>query len=356
MHRLIILAHGGLGDVIMALPALWAADSALGAGTQIEVITKGPIEGDLLGYIPWRSSVTWTPVGAGSKTSRARSILTALLRMRRGKPSHFLPIHVHSRKAAQLFSLVCGASRSVLPAAANDDLERTGVGPLAGEHKVEYIARFFVRAGLIEPNQSLVFPPIACPGSVAPPDGLRIIIAPMVGSPIEQHKKWPFERFVALGAMINRRFPNASVELFGGPSEKPQLAALAESFATRPCVKTPPTPSAAVADLSGADVLVSACGGATHLAALAGVPVVGIYGPTNPGHTGPYTTQLYPVRLGLRCSPCYRMAFIQGCGTPICMSLLPEESVIDAVEAALSRRPPPPRLWLPTTNATAPVR
>ena len=76
--------------------------------------------------------------------------------------------------------------------------------------------------------------------------------------------------------------------------------------------------SADVLDLSGrtdllvltaamkkCDVIVSNDTGTMHLASAAGVPVVGIFGSTDPGRTSPLGPHAI-VRSDVRCSPCFR--------------------------------------------------
>ena len=98
--------------------------------------------------------------------------------------------------------------------------------------------------------------------------------------------------------------------------------------------------------------LVTACSGASHLGALVGLPIVGLYGPTNPGHTGPYTKNLRVLRLGLKCSPCYRNEQVAGCGDPICMSMIQPQIVFQAVLDCLHNEPYHATPWCETTNAT----
>ncbi len=73
--------------------------------------------------------------------------------------------------------------------------------------------------------------------------------------------------------------------------------------------------------------------GAMHLAAALGTPVVALFGPTAPSRTGPFGEGHQVVRLGLRCSPCFK----RQCPEPRCLNDLTPEMVEAACEKILSR-------------------
>lgn len=81
-----------------------------------------------------------------------------------------------------------------------------------------------------------------------------------------------------------------------------------------------------VALLSVADLVASGDSGPLHLAVALGVPLLGVYGPTDPAVHGPYNPEAPVVvhRRDLACSPCYTMAAMADCplGDPICMRLV----------------------------------
>ena len=56
--------------------------------------------------------------------------------------------------------------------------------------------------------------------------------------------------------------------------------------------------------LQRAQLFVGIDSGIMHLAAAMGTPVVGIFGPTDPQHTGPAGERSVVVRRELQCSPC----------------------------------------------------
>src|SRR6185312_3715286 len=72
--------------------------------------------------------------------------------------------------------------------------------------------------------------------------------------------------------------------------------------------------------------------GAMHVAGAVGLPVIGIFGPTDPAGTCPVTPQFTLIREPVSCSPC----FLRRC--PIdhrCMTRIEVNSVFDAAQRAL---------------------
>ncbi len=68
--------------------------------------------------------------------------------------------------------------------------------------------------------------------------------------------------------------------------------------------------------------------GPMHLAAAVGVPVIALFGPTDPARTGPYGAGHTVIRAGLSCSPC----LLKKCATRQCMEAISPEQVFAAVE------------------------
>lgn len=80
--------------------------------------------------------------------------------------------------------------------------------------------------------------------------------------------------------------------------------------------------------------------GAMHVAAAAGLPVIGIFGSTDPAGTSPVTERFTLVRRPVSCSPC----FLRRC--PVdhrCMTRISVDSVFQAVERV---KPLPKDLFL----------
>lgn len=144
------------------------------------------------------------------------------------------------------------------------------------------------------------------------------------------NKRWPPERFGALAASLLHRHGLASFVTWG-PAER-ALAEAVVSASTGAARLAPPTDIAdLVALMSGAALVVSGDTGPLHLAAAAGTPIVGLYGPTWPERNGPWDPADEVISRAERCQ-CHhkRQCLI---GTPCILDITLAE-----VEAAVDRR------------------
>lgn len=363
-ERIAIMLHHGLGDVIMSLPALYAADRLTGASGVYDLVVRSQLEAQMLADIAWQGKMRFHLLAAKGRTGRVFAATRAMTALRRARPEIFVTPHVTSAKAARKLAFIVGARRAVLTADSRGNDPVDGIAPLPGEHKSQLYARYLHTAGLCIELQNLAFPPlirgVAGSRDIATETQRRVILAPAVGAPQEQHKRWPSAAFAKLANQIAETWPDAVLELAGAQSERATLQAVFDGIDPahhhRVLLRTEPTPHKAAEAMMGAACVVTACSGASHLAAWAGVPIIGIYGPTNPGFTGPFSRQLHVVRKNWACSPCYRPGLLGGCGTPVCMTEITVEEVLRTVGAALANIFPLPIPILKTTLAQQPDR
>lgn len=352
-ERIVIMLHHGLGDVICALPALRAADQALGAAGLFDVVVKSGLEAGVLESVAWQGRMQIVRYGPKKPLQRVVDTARLALRLRLARPRALLAPHVTAPRMAEKLASLVGAPVNVLPARQGES-SATRIARKPGEHKADYYARFFAAAGIAMPRERLRFPDLTAKAAGEP----RLFIAPAVGAVAEQHKCWPPRHFASLIRAILDQVPDVSLTLFAAPHELSVLEGIVTLLPVerrgRIDLLTPPTPALAAAALAGARGVVTSCSGASHLAAWAGVPIIGIYGPTDPGFTGPYSQQLHVVRKGYACSPCYRADFISGCGTPTCMTDISVDDVLPVVRAVLDGRAPAPLAAPTTTQAHRP--
>jgi ADP-heptose:LPS heptosyltransferase len=83
--------------------------------------------------------------------------------------------------------------------------------------------------------------------------------------------------------------------------------------------------------LKGATLFVGVDSGVMHLASSFDIPVVGIFGPTDPSYVGPQNRRSKVVREEMECSPCY----LRGCEERLCMKNLDVQRVLEACEQLL---------------------
>jgi heptosyltransferase II len=166
------------------------------------------------------------------------------------------------------------------------------------------------------------------------PSVTRLAVA--AGASYGSAKCWPPERFAkALNQLTKER--QAEVLLFGTPAEAEVSAAIQAGLDKAPIELTGKTQ---IADLPA---LLSRCtaflgndSGAMHVAAAVGLPVVAVFGPTDPYGTAPVTTRCTIVQEKPYCSPC----FLRRCPTDHrCMTAIAPENVSSAVLCALAEVP-----------------
>ena len=114
------------------------------------------------------------------------------------------------------------------------------------------------------------------------------------------YKRWPLERFVELSERLESEFSWRTV-FFCGPNEQD----VAESLRRRSKLVFEGSLADTAAVIGGCSLFVSNDSGLMHVAVSQNVPVVGIFGPTDPKKTGPYTENKVNVVSTLECSPCY---------------------------------------------------
>ncbi len=180
------------------------------------------------------------------------------------------------------------------------------------------------------------------PSRVPITDGGRTIVFACGSGEAERHKRWPAHRFADLGVRMLRSYPDVRFVVLGSKAEKPLSDAVVGSWPTdemwRISAVTPASIQESLQVLRSSALLVSGCTGTAHMAAATGIPIVGIYGPTNPRFTGPLGTRVWIVRKDYGCAPCYRNGFVSGCGQPRCITDISVEEDISRRRGHTSRR------------------
>ncbi len=161
-----------------------------------------------------------------------------------------------------------------------------------------------------------------------PPDEPFAVINPGAAWP---NKRWPAERFGALARQMLERHALTSAVLWG-PDEATLAAAVARASGGA-ALMAPQTSMVEMLTLArAARIVVSGDTGPLHLAAAAGTPVVGLYGPTPPERNGPWDPRDVTVSAHDRCACVFKR---QCTAQAWCLESIPVETVIDAVTGRL---------------------
>lgn len=163
------------------------------------------------------------------------------------------------------------------------------------------------------------------------PDVLRIAIG--AGASYGSAKCWAPDRFSELANRLQEK-TGGDVLLFGTASEAAVSSSIASGLRHSPIDLTGKTPIADLpALLSQCHLFVGNDSGAMHVAAAVGLPVIVVFGPTDPEGTAPVTPRCTIVQEKPYCSPC----FLRRCPTDHrCMTRITPEIVEAAVNPWLT--------------------
>lgn len=148
-------------------------------------------------------------------------------------------------------------------------------------------------------------------------------------------KLWPDAHFTTLARRIAGELGHAVVVLCG-PDERARATAIAEAAAhprVRSLAGLPPSIGLTKACMRRARCLVSTDSGPRHVAAAFGVPVVALFGPTDPAWSETYHPREVKLWHDVPCGPCAQRTCPQGHHE--CMRDLGVDTVLAAVARAL---------------------
>lgn len=228
--------------------------------------------------------------------------------------------------------------------------------PMPGEipaHECYYYLEILRRSGLIERYGSVERIALQVPDNArcraeeelrkrgVALAGLRVALAP--GAAYGAAKCWLPERYAALGDRLIDE-SGAAVIIFGASAESEVALRISVAMRHKPINFVGQTSIGELpALLSACHIFIGNDSGAMHVAGAVGLPVVGIFGSSDPAGTSPVTPQFHLVRHAVECSPC----FLRRC--PIdhrCMTGISADDVYRAAAgwaSQFSRAIQPPR-------------
>ncbi len=197
------------------------------------------------------------------------------------------------------------------------------------------------------PVNEILFPLSLSPAELPPVQGPRIGLVPASRWPT---KNWPVQNFIRTVQDLQSQL-HAHVFIVGSSADHPLCEEIARNGGniTNACGKT--TPEEMTALLAAMDLVVSVDSGPMHAAAASGVPVIALFGPTDPSRTGPWgSNHKVLAATDMDCRPCFSRRCRKAPGTPPCMSAITPAQVVAAAkeilgekESAVSAGPVPSR-------------
>ena len=155
------------------------------------------------------------------------------------------------------------------------------------------------------------------------------------GSGGMEYKRWSLSNFLSLAGRLSDEL-GAKMIFFCGPNEG-ELAGRVRARGFSVFDGSSLGETAAL--ISKCGLFVSNDSGLMHVAVSQSVPVVAVFGPTDPAKTGPYSTKKKEVVSNLSCSPCYDPAahrkFTCIYGESRCLEAVGVDEVFDAVKSMI---------------------
>ena len=318
--RILIRASNWLGDSIISMPA-------------VRAIKAGRPDAHITVAAPEKIAPVWKLVPEVDEviTLTGRSLFSVVRSIRRQTVFDVAILFPSSLRAA-LEVWLAGVPRRVAYRGhhrrwlLNQIIpERSRLGPV--EHQVIYYLQVAREVGGLSapPAVRMFLPRGKSNGATA-----KIGLCP--GAEYGPAKRWLPVRFAEVAVAISAQRPVQWI-LFGTSGDA-EIGATIEAAAGANCVnrigKT--TMTELIAELSECALLLTNDTGTMHLATILGVPVVAVFGSTEPSLTGPLGSARHVIRHQVECSPC----FLRECPIDFrCMKAVTVDEVVESISSLL---------------------
>jgi ADP-heptose:LPS heptosyltransferase len=331
-ERILVVRLGAVGDVVRTRVA-FAGIRALYPTARIEWLVEDRARRGLDGIVGLDDVVT-VPRSKLSPV-RAAPLLRQLVRELRSR-RYDLAVDFH------------GILKSALLVRASGTSVRVGYGRGLAR---EWSHRFYTHRAVVEQTHLTRFarndllvrylgghtpespPPLDLSAEVEREiDGAALPVSPVVIHPgtseATLYKRWPADRYAAVARAIRETHAWPVVVTWGGVPGEREAAEAVVAAAEGAAVLAPPTPTVALllALLRRARLFIGADSGPMHLAALAGRPLVVLYGPTDPLENAPFPG--VPAQIvwhDVGCNPCR-----EGCPARLCLDAIQVDEIVGA--------------------------
>lgn len=343
-HRILLLNRNHIGDCLFTTPAIRALRRAYPEA--VLVVAVPPVNQDLMASNPCLSEVLVRPLRGVS------SQLRLLREIRRRRFDLVISFQEKSIFYAAL-AYLSGARLTVsLQHWRTQPFYHRIVPVVPGQHEVEKyhaIAQAVLGPAVPPPGEQETgrgrgaAPPVS--PSLQPPGAMELHVSPehrvraavllaelgvaasalLIGinpGATLKAKRWPAERFAAVGQALVARY-GARVLVLGGPDDLARAAAIARAIPDAVSVAGRTHLGETAALLRHCSLLVSGDTGPLHMAVALGIPTIGLFGPTNPRTYGPWsgreegrhgaTVLRHAAPCGLCSHPCVHTISVEEC-------------------------------------------
>ncbi len=168
--------------------------------------------------------------------------------------------------------------------------------------------------------------------------GQPVVVLHPGSSEFGAFKRWPASRYATLAKMLRDGCGARILVTWGSGERALAEEVIASSEQAAELAPAMPSFGMLIELLRRCDLFIAGDTGPLHIAAIAGTPVVAIFGPKDPLVYRPYGDEHAIVREDVSCSPCQK----RRCGDTVCLTRLRPEKVYAAAEKRLAefgRRP-----------------
>lgn len=320
MKELLIIHQGALGDFIMTFPAISVLHRTY---PQVDAICQGKLVGlaQKLGLIrkgyALESSIFAALYGdfPVKEAKRAASILCSYEQV---------VLFSFSQKLTKNLKELLGRPVLQIP-------PRPPVGEKI--HVSRFLWNLLAKAGLIDESKSSFHQSFSLQGLrqavCHKADSAPVLIHPGSGSP---PKNWPLNHFIKLKSLLSKTGLRSEFVL--GPAERDLERELVSKGAPHLKVHRTDSLLEVFRLLCGARAFIGNDSGLTHLAAVIGLPVTAIFGPSDPIHWKPLGPTVAVVRPETECGPCFESGQTV-CHSSTCLETIFPETVYETFSRLL---------------------
>lgn len=333
--RILLIGVNWLGDALMLTPAVRAARRAH-PDAHIEILVPPRVRGVFVRNPHLNGVIVYDDRAPIPSPSFWKTVFA----LRRRRFDAAILFHAGRTKArlARWAGIPerwgwSGKSREAL-------LTRTAPPPKAGAHRAQTYLDLARAFGIGEDGHRVEFVPdpdarrsldVLLRANGVDPEGAY---AAVHGGGNWELKRWPARHFRAWLERFAAQSPNVPVLFCGTADEAPIARRIVDGFtASQTAVLAGQTSLDELALLfRGARFVLSNDSGPIHLAASQNAPIVGLFGPTSPAETGPWSER--PVEILWKDPGCQIPCYFRACDHRVCLERLEPETVLAACRRA----------------------
>lgn len=311
--RILCIVEGGLGDQLMALPALRALKQANPSAHFFVIWTDG--------------GLAFLDEFHGSIECGKKAWLSTCMKALQGWDSTFVTVQGVFSVFCELLSVLSRAPQTIGPAFSDQLRQVIYTHPYRYELDEHVTVTNLKATGESTTERSIpypvVFPSEHTRSSVK---RTRFLVHPGVRVGYES-KQWPLERFRKLAELLTTS-QQREVVMTAGPRDLPAVHHIGEGMNVPTIV--PESTEELFQTILQADVFVGNDSGPSHAAAALGIPLVVLFGPTNPHRVSPvFRSGILLKPRSASCAPCFDRSG-QFCADPLCLSEITVQEVYSA--------------------------